>query len=49
MGKFEQLDFAKRVTIQTYLDEGKSASFIARNLNVNKNQQSLERFSEIEL
>ena len=36
MGKFEQLDFAKRVTIQTYLDEGKSASFIARNLNVNK-------------
>ena len=23
MGKFEQLDFAKRVTIQTYLDEEK--------------------------
>ena len=40
MGKFEQLDFAKRVTIQTYLDEGKSASFIARSA---KHHQGFER------
>lgn len=36
MSKFRQIDFARRVTIETYLNENKSATYIANELGVNK-------------
>lgn len=42
MGKFKQIDFGKRVTIETYLNENKSASYIADALGVNKSSITRE-------
>lgn len=42
MGNFKQIDFAKRVTIETYLNENKTASYIAEALGVNKSSITRE-------
>lgn len=36
MGNFKQIFFAKRATIETYLNENKTASYIAKTLGVNR-------------